>query len=74
MCQLTDHSKHLVRKHYDACLNKDNHTMTPSDKIKRASASIAVEWISKVWKEVPVSITAKFFQSAVCLLRKMERK
>jgi hypothetical protein len=28
--------KHLVHKHYDAWLNKDNHIFTPSRKIKRA--------------------------------------
>jgi hypothetical protein len=39
--------KHLTRKRYDAWVNKDNHILTPSGKIKRASASIIVEWISK---------------------------
>jgi hypothetical protein len=39
--------KHLVHKHYVAWLNKNNHILTPSDKIKRASVSIIVEWISK---------------------------
>jgi hypothetical protein len=48
-------------KHYDAWLNKDNHILTPSGKIKRASASAIVQWISKAWKEVPVSIIAKSF-------------
>jgi hypothetical protein len=48
--------KHHVRKHYDACLNKDNHLWTPSGKIKRASMSVVVEWKSKSWKEVPVNI------------------
>jgi hypothetical protein len=38
--------KHLVHKHYDAWLNKDNHILTPSGEIKRTS-SIIVEWISK---------------------------
>jgi hypothetical protein len=31
--------KHLVRKYYDAWLNKNNHTLTPSGKIKRTSVS-----------------------------------
>jgi hypothetical protein len=53
--------KHLIRKHYDAWLNKDNHTLTPSGKIKRASASIIVEWISKAWKEVPANVILKSF-------------
>jgi hypothetical protein len=53
--------KHLVRKHYDAWLNKDNHILTLSGKIKRASASIIVEWISKAWKEVPVNIIENSF-------------
>jgi hypothetical protein len=35
--------KHLVSKHHDAWLNKDNHILTPSGKIKRAAASIIVE-------------------------------
>jgi hypothetical protein len=47
--------KHLVRKHYDTWLNKDNHISTPSGKIKRASASIIMEWISRAWKEEPDS-------------------
>jgi hypothetical protein len=41
--------------------NKDNHILTPSGKIKRASGSIIVEWISKAWKEVPVNIIPKSF-------------
>jgi hypothetical protein len=40
--------------------------LTPSGKIKRASASIIVEWISKACKEVPVSITPQSF-SKCCL-------
>jgi hypothetical protein len=39
--------KHLVQKHYEAWLNKDNHVLAHSGKMKRASASILVEWISK---------------------------
>jgi hypothetical protein len=35
--------------------------LTPSGKIKRASALIIVEWISKTWKEVPVNIIPKSF-------------
>jgi hypothetical protein len=35
--------------------------MTPSGKMKRASASIIVEWISKAWKGVPVNIISKPF-------------
>jgi hypothetical protein len=53
--------EHLVHKHYDAWLNKDNHMLTPSGIIKRASASIIVEWISKTRKEVSVSIIPKSF-------------
>jgi hypothetical protein len=34
---------------------------TPSDKIKRASASVTVAWIPKAWKEVPVNIIPKQF-------------
>jgi hypothetical protein len=43
--------KHLVCKHYDACLNKDNHIMTPSSKIKRASASIKWSGHQKLGKK-----------------------
>jgi hypothetical protein len=43
--------KHLVRKHCEVWLNKENHVLTSSGKIKKASASIIVEWISKVWKK-----------------------
>jgi hypothetical protein len=53
--------KQLVCKHYDAWLNKDNHILTPSGKIKRSSSSITVEWISKAWKEVLVSFKVLFF-------------
>jgi hypothetical protein len=41
---------HLVPKHYDAWLNKDNHILTHNGNIKRSSASIIVEWTSKGWK------------------------
>jgi hypothetical protein len=53
--------KHLVPKDYDAWLNKDNHILTLSGKIKRASVIVVVEWISKAWKEVPVSTVTKSF-------------
>jgi hypothetical protein len=65
---------HIVRKHYDAWLNKDNHILTPSGKIKRASASVIAELISKAWKETPVIIIPKSFSSVVCLMRKTEVK
>jgi hypothetical protein len=35
--------------------------LTPHGKIKRAPASIIVEWISKAWKEVPVNIIPQWF-------------
>jgi hypothetical protein len=53
--------KHLVCKHYDAWLNKDNHILISSSNIKRASTSIIVEWIPNVWKEEPVNIIPKSF-------------
>jgi hypothetical protein len=53
--------KHLVRNDYDAWLDKDNLILTPSGKIKRALASVIVEWISKAWKEVAVTIIPKSF-------------
>jgi hypothetical protein len=51
--------KHLGRKQYDSWLNKDDHILTPSGKIKRASAPIIVRWITKAWKEVLVGINSK---------------
>jgi hypothetical protein len=48
--------KQLVCKHCDAWLNKDSHILTPSGKIKRALASIIMEWMSKAWKEVPFNV------------------
>jgi hypothetical protein len=45
--------EHLVCKHYDAWLNKDKHTLTPSGIIKTSSASIIVEWILKTSKDMP---------------------
>jgi hypothetical protein len=53
--------KHLVHKRYDDWLNKDNHIMTPSGKIRIASAPIIVQLMSKGWKEVPVNIIPKSF-------------
>jgi hypothetical protein len=53
--------KHLASKHYEACLNKENHILTPRGKINRSSASIIVEWISKPWKQVPSNIIPKSF-------------
>jgi len=41
-----------TRKHYDVWLNEDNHDLTPSGKMKRASESVIVEWISEAWKKV----------------------
>jgi hypothetical protein len=55
--------KHLVCKHYDAWLNKDNHISTHGDKIEGAKASIKVEWVSKAWKQVPVNIIPKSFSN-----------
>jgi hypothetical protein len=40
--------KHLVGKHYDAWLNKDNRILTSSGNLKRASPSIIVERISNL--------------------------
>jgi hypothetical protein len=62
--------KHLVHKHYDAWLNKGNHILTPSGKIKRTSASIIVEWISKALKEVPVNTIPESFLK--CCLSNVE--
>jgi hypothetical protein len=54
--------KHLVCKHYDAWLNKDNQSyIAPSGKIKRSSAPIIVECISKAWIKVPVNIIPNRF-------------
>jgi hypothetical protein len=53
--------KHLLCKHYDAWRHKDNHILTTSGTIKRASALIIVKWTAKAWKEVPVNITSKSF-------------
>jgi hypothetical protein len=35
--------------------------LTPNGKIKRASMSVIVQWISKAWKEMPVNIIPKLF-------------
>jgi hypothetical protein len=51
---------HLVCKHYDAWLNKDNHILILGGKIRRA-VSIMIEGISKDWKEVPDNIIPKTF-------------
>jgi hypothetical protein len=50
---------HLVRKHYDAWLNKET-ILTPGGKIERATSSIE-EWIPEAWEEVPVCIIPKPF-------------
>jgi hypothetical protein len=44
--------------------------LTPTGKIKRASAPVIVEWISKAWKEVPVNIISKSFLK--CCLSNVE--
>jgi hypothetical protein len=62
--------KHLVHKPCVAWLNKDNHILTAIGKIKRASVSITVEWISKAWKEVPDSIIPESFLK--CYLSNVE--
>jgi hypothetical protein len=59
--------KHLVSKHCDAWLNKDNHILTLN---KSASVSIIVEWISKAWKKVALNIIPKPFLK--CCLSKAE--
>jgi hypothetical protein len=64
--------KHPLCKHYDTWLDKSNHIRTPSGKIKRASASIIVEWISKAWKEMPINIIPKLF--LLFLILKMDHK
>jgi hypothetical protein len=53
--------KDRIRKHYIVCLNEDNHALTSNGKIKRASVSVIVEWISEVWKEVPDNMIRKSF-------------
>jgi hypothetical protein len=53
--------KHLSCKHYVAWVNKDSHLLTHSGKLKRASASMIVEGISKAWNEVPLNIILKSF-------------
>jgi hypothetical protein len=58
---ITRSFKHLVRTHYSAWLNKYIHILTLSGKIKKASASVILEWISKAWKEVPGNIIPKLF-------------
>jgi hypothetical protein len=65
--------KHAVCKHYDPWMKKDSHILTPSGKIKRASASITVEWISKAWKEVLVSVISKSF-SKCCVSSAEDRR
>jgi hypothetical protein len=44
--------------------------LTTSGKIRRASASVIVEWISKAWKEVPDNIIPKMFLN--CCLSNVE--
>jgi len=53
--------KDSIRKHYDAWLNEDNHALTSSGEIERASTSVIVEWISEAWKEVLDSMIRKLF-------------
>jgi hypothetical protein len=62
--------KQLVRKHCDTWQNKDSRILTPSEKIKRASASVTVEWISKAQKEVLINIIQKSFLK--CCLSNVE--
>jgi hypothetical protein len=50
---------HIARKHYDAWLNKENHILAPSGKIKGTAASVIAEHISKAWKETPSHFYSK---------------
>jgi hypothetical protein len=52
---------HLVCRQYDTLLNKNNHILTLSGKMKSASASLIRECLSKVWKEMPFIIIPKSF-------------
>jgi hypothetical protein len=54
MRQLTNHASILS-------VNTTMPGLTPSDKTKRASMSITVEWTSTAGKEAPVSIIPKSF-------------
>lgn len=53
--------KDRVRKYYSEWLCSEDHALTASGKIKKASAANIVEWISKAWKEVPETVVKKSF-------------
>jgi hypothetical protein len=44
--------KDYLRKEYEAWLLSENLPLTPSGKIKRASASKLAEWVSATWKTI----------------------
>jgi hypothetical protein len=44
--------KDYLRKEYEAWLLSKNLPLTPSGKIKRASASELAEWVSAAWKKI----------------------
>jgi hypothetical protein len=55
--------KDRIRTQYNQWLSENEHALTPTGKIKRASAATLVEWISNAWKELKTdSITKSFLK------------
>lgn len=53
--------KDRIRAQYNQWLTENDHPLTPTGKIKRASAGAIVGWISKAWEDLPPSIIVKSF-------------
>lgn len=54
--------KSYLHQAYDEWLLTDNLPMTPSGKIKRASASTVAGWVSWAWRQIPSDMVEKSFK------------
>jgi hypothetical protein len=53
--------KDRIRAQYNQWLTEHDHPLTPTGKIKQASAATIVQWVSKAWKDLPSTIITKSF-------------
>lgn len=54
--------KAYVQEQYETWLMKDNQPLTKTGKIKKASASTIVEWVSKAWSQIDPDLVKKSFK------------
>lgn len=54
--------KDHVRRLYNEWMSADNATLTPSGRLKRASASTVVQWVADAWAAIPEKMVAVSFK------------